>query len=194
MNWMIDLCSILILNSIQGMVFGLILCIWYRISKTEQCLLLNYQALKWQAMSYLIPVAYILNRTFFYNGYVFSRIGWSRLMAGILCTVWWIGTLIFVGKYLQKCRWMWKIVCDGHAVSADIEEYLLRIKQEMGYKKRISAWRKSAKWKSWVFVVMCLSLCVCFPVSVLAHRFISLETPNNSGMGKKYKKIVRVYV
>lgn len=115
-------------------------------------------------------------------------------MAGILCTVWGIGTLIFVGKYLQKCRSMWKIVCDGHAVSADIEEYLLRIKQEMGYKKRISAWRKSAKWKSWVFVVMCLSLCVCFPVSVLVHRFISLETPNNSGMGKKYKKIVRVYV
>lgn len=194
MNWMIDLCSILILNSIQGMVFGLILRIWYRISKTEQCLLLNYQALKWQAMSYLIPVAYILNRTFFYNGYVFSRIGWSRLMAGILCTVWGIGTLIFVGKYLQKCRSMWKIVCDSHAVSADIEEYLFRIKQEMGYKKRISAWRKSEKWKSWVFVVMCLSLCVCFPVSVLAHRFISLETLNNSGMGKKYKKIVRVYV
>lgn len=301
MNWMIDLCSILILNSIQGMVFGLILRIWYRISKTEQCLLLNYQALKWQAMSYLIPVAYILNRTFFYNGYVFSGIGWSRLMAGILCTVWGIGTLIFVGKYLKKCRSMWKIVCNGHAVSADIEEYLLRIKQEMGYKKRIrlvqlaqikspcvygafhhylllpqqefsqaqlniifthelthlcqkdlwwkhvlhwiscifwflpwkrqrmqryelwselacdarsisriqsekeyfgqilsmmehasghlagmgaclqedkltllermkriSAWRKSVKWKSWVFVVMCLSLCVCFPVSVLA--------------------------
>ena len=65
MNWTIDLCSILILNSIQGMVFGLILRIWYRISKTEQCLWLNYQALKWQAMSYLIPVAYILNRDIF---------------------------------------------------------------------------------------------------------------------------------
>lgn len=134
----VDFFAIIVLCSVQGSIVCLVYLIFERLKASAGNICLNYRIVKWIALLYIIPLAYVVDRTFWYNGFLFQSVPSIRWICVLFMILWLAGTIFSLARYYQNYSVVKRIVILSRPCTDErVLECFRQVKQELGIARTV---------------------------------------------------------